>query len=96
MAKDSLTYSINVNETIDNLLKCRYEEYIKKAEEEDVLTFEEFIFYIFKIGILSNEIKITEIERQDKKTEVGNLNSKLFHLTEEYDKNRKKLKYRKY
>lgn len=95
MAEDNITYSINVNETIDNLLKSRYKEYTEKAEE-DVLTFEEFVFHIFKIGILSNEIKITEIERDNKKTEVGNLNSKIHHLTEEYNENRKKLKYSKY
>lgn len=92
MAEDSLVYSIEVNEKIDNLLTKRYKEYTEKAEE-DVLTFEEFVFHIFKIGILHNEIRIYNTIKKEKEHEVGNINLKIHNLTEEYDNNRKKLKY---
>lgn len=96
MAEDNIVYSIEVNEEIDNLLTKRYNEYLEKAKEEEenvVLTFEDFIFYIFKIGILHNEIRIHKTIKKDKEKEVGNINFKIHKLTEEYDNNRRKLKY---
>ena len=95
MAKDNPTITIEVSSKIEDLLKRRYEEYVATAEE-DVLTSEEFNLHIFKLGILSNEIKLHETEKRTKETEVGNLNAKIYHLTEEYHENRRKLNYSRY
>lgn len=91
MAEDNVIYSIVVNEKIDLLLKRRYEEY--SSEVEDSINFEEFVFHILKIGILSNEIKIYKHELSEKEKEVGNVNAKLSSLRREYDSNRRKLNY---
>ena len=91
MAEDGLTYSIDVTENIDKLLKKRYEEYSSGIEEP--ISFEEFVFHILKIGILSNEIRIYKHELSEKEKEVGNVNAKLSSLRREYDSNRRKLNY---
>ena len=95
MAKANPTITIEVSSKMEELIKKRYEDYVATAEE-DVLTFEEFNVLIFKIGILSNEIRLHETEKRTKEEEVGNLNAKIYHLKEEYHENRKKLNYSRY
>lgn len=92
MANDP-TITIEINSKIEAVLKESYEDYLEKtSEEETVLTVEEFNLHLFKIGILSNNIKKKEIELSSKKEEASKIKSELASLKRECTDNRKKIK----
>lgn len=91
MAEANPTITITINKNIEKALKDGYEDYLEKAEEP-VLTVEEYNLHILKLGILSNNIKKTEIELSSKKEELSEVKSKLALLENEFRENRKKIR----
>lgn len=92
MANDNPSITIPINKNIEKALKEGYEDYLAKAEEEDVLTAEEYNLHILKLGILSNEIRKKEIELQYKEREASNVKSEVALLKKEFRTNRIKIK----
>lgn len=93
MAKDVPTITIKITKNIEKALTDGYDEYLEKAaDEEEVLTADEYNLHILKLGILSNQIDKKEIEHDKKKEEASNVKSELARLKREYRKNRLRIK----
>lgn len=89
--EEDLVLRIGINSKIDAVIKNAYEEYLEKADEP-VLSAEEFNLHLFKLGILSNEIKKHEIKLESKKEELSEVKSELASLEREFRNNRIKIK----